>query len=77
MTTQRKELTEFQRGKIIGAWKCNLSERKISDILNYSKSTVHNVIITYKGGFETLPPRSGRPPIITERDGRHLMQTLN
>jgi hypothetical protein len=77
MTTQRKELTEFQRGEIIGAWKCNLSERKISDILNYSKSTVHNVIITYKGGFEILPPRSGRPPIITERDGRHLMQTLN
>ena len=78
MDTQRKELSEFQRGEIIGAWKCcDLSIRKISEILKYPKSTVHEVIAKYKEGFETLPSRSGRPPIITERDGRHLMQTLN
>ena len=32
MTTKRKELTEFQREEIIGAWKCNkhikLSKKK-------------------------------------------------
>ena len=77
MDIQRKELSEFQRGEIIGAWKCDLSVRKISELLDHPKSTVHEVIIAYKDGFETLPSRSGRPPIITERDGRHLMQTLN
>lgn len=78
MTTQRKELSDFQRGEIIGAWKCGFSERKISEVLNYPKSTVHDVIFIYKNdGLETLPSRSGRPPILTERDNRHLMQILN
>ena len=83
MTTQRKELSEFQRGEIIGAWKCRefcekLSERKISKILGYPKSTVHEVIAAYRDhGIEKPSPRSGRPPILTERDGRHLMQILN
>ena len=83
MTTQRKELSEFQRGEIIGAWKCRefcekLSERKISEILGYPKSTVHEVIAAYRDhGIEKPSPRSGRPPILTERDGRHLMQILN
>ena len=83
MTTQRKELSEFQRGEIIGAWKCKefcekLSERKISEILGYPKSTVHEVIAAYRDhGIEKPSPRSGRPPILTERDGCHLMQILN
>jgi transposase len=77
MTTQRKELTEFQRGEIIGAWKCDHSESEISKKLNYKKSTVHKVITTYKKGFEIPPSRSGRPLKITERDDRHLMQILN
>jgi transposase len=75
-SSQRKELSEFQRGEIIGAWKCNHSEREIGETLNHPKTTVHNVIVAYKEGFETLPSRSGRPPIMTERDGRHLMQVL-
>src|SRR5829696_1372698 len=78
MNTQRKELSDFQSGEIIGAWKCGFSERKISEVLNYPKSTVHDVIFIYKNdGPETLPSRSGRPPILTERDNRHLMQILN
>ncbi len=83
MTTQRKELSEFQCGEIIGTWKCRefcekLSERKISEILGYPKSTVHEVIAAYRDhGIEKPSPRSGRPPILTERDGRHLMQILN
>ena len=53
--SQRQELSEFQRGEIIGAWKCGLSERKIGDKLNHPKSTIHEVIAAYKNGFETLP----------------------
>jgi transposase len=75
---KRKELSAFQRGEIIGAWKCDFSVRKISEVLGYPKSTVHDVIVAYRDhGYETLPPRSGRPPKLTERDGRHLMQILN
>jgi transposase len=75
---KRKELSAFQREEIIGAWKYDFSERKISEVLGYPKSTVHDVIVVYRDhGYETLPPRSGRPPILTERDGRHLMQILN
>ena len=83
MTTQRKELSEFQRGEIIGAWKCRefcekLSERKISEILGYPKSTVLEVIAAYRDHVIEKPSsRSGRPPILTERDDRHLMQILN
>ena len=82
MTTKRKELTEFQREEIIGAWKCNkhikLSEKKISDLLGYPKSTVHDVIAAYRDhGIEKPLSRSGRPLILTERDGRHLMKALN
>ena len=74
---QRKELLEFQRGKIISAWKCDFSERNISDKLGYSKSTVHDVIVAYKNEFETLLPRTGKPLILIEKDSRHLIQTLN
>jgi transposase len=78
MAAKRKELSAFQRGEIIGAWKCDFSERKIADLLKYPKSTVHDVIVAYRDhGYETLPPQSGRPPVLTERDGRHLIQILN
>lgn len=73
----RKELSEFQRGEIIGAWKCGFSERKIGEKLDYKKSTVHDIIDAYKNGVEKPSSRTGKPPILTERDERHLMQTLN
>ena len=78
MSAKRKELLAFQREEIIGAQKCKFSERKISEALGYPKSTVHEVIAAYRDhGYETLSPRSGRPPILTERDGHHLIQILN
>ena len=65
MTTQRKELTIFERGEIIGAWKCGISERKIAETLNHPKTTIHNIIFAYKNNnYEKPPPRSGRPPIM-------------
>jgi transposase len=77
MTTQRKQLTEFQRGEIIGAWKFGHSGSQISEKLDRPKSTVNKVIAAYKKGIEVPPPRTGRPPKMTERDNRHLMQILN
>ena len=52
MTTQRKQLTEFQRGEIIGAWKFGHSG---SEKLDRPKSTVNKVIAAYKKGIEVPP----------------------
>ncbi|CAB4407386.1 unnamed protein product [Rhizophagus irregularis] len=52
MSCKRRELTIFERGEVIGAWKCGIR------------------------GDETLPSRTGRPPKMTERDGRHLIRIL-
>ena len=48
MTTQRKQLTEFQRGEIIGAWKFGYSGVQIGEKLGRPKSTVNKVIAAYK-----------------------------
>jgi len=45
--TQQKELSDFEWGEIIGAWKCKISERKIAEASNKPNSTVHNVIVKY------------------------------
>jgi IS30 family transposase len=44
MSIERKELTAFERGEVIGAWKCGLSEQKISEILNHPQSTINKII---------------------------------
>jgi transposase len=76
--TTRKDLSEFQRGEVIGAHKCDFSVRKISEVLDHPKSTVQDIISAYKNdGLEKMPSRSGRPLIITERDNTHLMRILN
>jgi transposase len=77
MAAKRKELSVFERGEVIGAWKCGISERKIGEALNRPQSTIHDTISAYKNsGYETLPSRPGRKPIMTERDGRHLLRIL-
>ena len=77
MDVKRKELSVFERGEVIGAWKCGISERKIGEALNHPQSTIHDTISVYKNfGYETLPSRPGRQPILTERDGRHLLRIL-
>ena len=59
------------------AYICRSEENKIAQGLDYSSSIVHNIISTYKNfGFETMPLRGGKPPIITERDGWHLKRTI-
>ena len=75
--TYRSELTHFQRGEIIGAWKCGLSEAKIAASLNRAPTTVHRVIVAYREfGQEKPPARSGRPKLITPRDDRAINRIL-
>ncbi|CAJ0759166.1 306_t:CDS:2 [Entrophospora sp. SA101] len=44
LVTNRKELTEFERGKIIALSEKEQSVRKISNDLGYPKSTVQDTI---------------------------------
>ena len=71
------ELTEFERGVIIGGWLFEHSEREIEAKTGHPKSTVHDTIERYNetcGG--TSRPRSGRPPILTDRDRRHIVKIV-
>ena len=78
MNKMRKELSIFECGEIVGAWKGNnMNERAIGEVLNYPQNTVYDVISAYKDfEYETLPPRFGRPQLMTERDQRHLLRIV-
>src|SRR4051812_10920241 len=75
---KKKELTIFERGKIIGLYETGYSERAISEKTGHSKTTIHNTIIKYnETGVVTTLPQSGRPKKLTERDKRHLKVIVN
>ena len=55
------ELSEFERGEIIGLKKANFSYREIARILNRSKSAVEKVANDYFSKNKTTPAlRPGR-----------------
>ena len=59
MTEKRHELSEFDRGRIVGAHDAGMSERRIVEMYVFAKTTAHMVI---KERVLTKPvPRSGRP----------------
>ena len=68
-----EELSDFQRGTIIGCHLSNKSVHQISALLELPRSTVSAVIVKWKRlGATTAQPRSGRPHKLTERDRRVL-----
>ena len=71
------ELTEFERGIIIGAWLFDHSEREIEAKTGYAKSTIHDTIERYREtGGATSRPRSGRPQLLSDRDKWHLVRIV-
>ena len=63
--TERQELTEFERGLIVGGHLrvFGHSEREIEEITGHPKSTIHDTIERYcKTGTVTPAPRTGRLP---------------
>ncbi|PKY35410.1 hypothetical protein RhiirB3_375461 [Rhizophagus irregularis] len=75
---KKRELTDFERGKVIGFYEAGDSERAISNKTGYGKTTIHNIIAKYREtGAVTVAPRSGRPKKLTERDKRHLKAIIN
>ena len=72
-TKPRKELSEGQRGLIIGMRKCGTSYAAIAAELNLNYHTVRKVVIFYDEMELLKPsPRPGRPTKLNERDRRHL-----
>lgn len=71
------ELTDFERGEIIGLWKANFSTREIEKVLKHPQKTISNIIIKYRDeGITTTAQRSGRPKILSDQDKRHLIRTV-
>lgn len=71
------ELSEFQRGAVIGCHMSKKSYREISTLLNIPKSTVSSIIAKWKElGTIATQPRSGRPRKMTERGQRMLRQIV-
>ncbi|GBB83298.1 hypothetical protein RclHR1_10020002 [Rhizophagus clarus] len=71
------KLSIFERGEVVGAWKCGIIERKIGEALNHPQSTIHGIIAAYRDhGSEAPLPRTGRLTIRTERNVRHLTRIL-
>ncbi|GFV12867.1 uncharacterized protein TNCV_2201661 [Trichonephila clavipes] len=67
--SKSKELSEFDRGSIVGCHLCGKSVRESSDILQKPKSTVSDVIVKWKlRGSETAEKRIGRPKVLGERN---------
>ncbi|GFX31844.1 hypothetical protein TNCV_171771 [Trichonephila clavipes] len=63
-----KELSEFDRGSIVGYHLCQKSVREIADILQKPKSTVRDIIGKWKRrDSETAEKRTGTPKILGER----------
>ena len=62
-----KELSEFERGEVIGLLEESCSERKISKLLDIPKSTVYDTIKKFSetGTTENFF-RPGRPQILNE-----------
>src|SRR5437899_3998266 len=78
MAEQRRELPEFERGRIIGAHDAGMSIREIAELYGVSKSTVHRVIKDFEEEGLTEPrPRSGRPPKINDRQRRHIVRNVD
>ena len=84
---KRQELTDFERGEIIGLLKANkfshlfkankFSQRDIAEILDHPKSTVGDVIKKYnEEGLTSTKKCPGRPKKLTNRDERHLAKVI-
>ncbi|XP_037120703.1 aminoacyl tRNA synthase complex-interacting multifunctional protein 1-like [Syngnathus acus] len=70
------ELSDFQRGTVVGCHMCKKSLREIATLLNLPRSTVNNVIVQWKREGRTCPlPRCGRPHKLKE-EHRQVLERM-
>jgi transposase len=67
------QLTDFERGRIIGRWEAGESTRDIADALKHSQSQVTRAIKAFQEEGQTIvAPRSGRPSVLNDCDVRQV-----
>ncbi|KAJ8874282.1 hypothetical protein PR048_025127 [Dryococelus australis] len=72
-----RELSDFDKGVIVGCYLIRLSSRAIARKLNRPKSTAAFVLRKWKvDGHCANAARSGRPPILTDRNRRTLKREI-
>ena len=77
MAEKRHEISEFDRGRVVGAHDAGMSIRAIADIYNVSKMTAHRIIQEFEEyGLTKAQSRSGRPQEFDDRDKCHLVQLV-
>ncbi|GBM72204.1 hypothetical protein AVEN_243994-1 [Araneus ventricosus] len=77
MGRNKSEISTDIRKLAICHWKRGSSERKIGEIVNVSKSTVHNIISKYKKTKSVKNiPRTGRPRRFTEREEMWILRKI-
>ena len=77
MSRKKSEISINVRKLVIFHWNRGKSERKIGEIMNVSKSTVHNIISKYKktNSVESKP-RAGRLRCFTELEERWIIRKI-
>lgn len=75
----RRELTDFERGMLVGARRMGHSIADIVSEFNIPRSTVSRVCREYgiSGITSHHGQRSGRPPALNDRDRRRLCRIVN
>lgn len=72
---QKKQLDDFQKGRIIGQWKSGIAKKEIARRLKKDVRTIRNHIKIYqKTGSCSRKIGSGRPKITTAREDRLIVR---
>ena len=72
-----RELTDFERGRVIGQWDCGKYACEIAEALGFSQSQVTRAINAFRDSQKTtVQPRSGRPRSMSDRNVRYLAQEV-
>jgi transposase len=75
--TKNPELTDFERGMIIGLHRGNFGPSAISKVLGYPRTTISTIIKRYnEDNMTTTASRSGRPPLLDDRAKRKLVHEV-
>jgi len=71
------EVSQFMRGRVIGMHESGKSERAIAQIMDLTKSTVHNIITRFhQTGSCDVQKRTGRPSAMTPRLERSMVRSV-
>ena len=72
------DLSDIERGQIVGAWLAGTSVTKTAELLNFSRAIVSTVMTacTKHGKTSSVKRNSGRNPKLTNRDRRTLKRIV-